>query len=152
MRSWKVSTVIFVGILAPLSQSTFATAADTGTASYYGKGFHGRRAANGEIFDMNAMTAAHRSLPFGTRLQVTNMKNGRSVVVRIQDRGPYIKGRVLDLSYGAARALDMVESGIVKVSYAEVEAPPPPHEAPGDRDRQSTASLFLSPQKSAALR
>jgi rare lipoprotein A len=127
-------------------------AADTGTASYYGKGFHGRRAANGEIFDMNAMTAAHRSLPFGTRLQVTNMKNGRSVVVRIQDRGPYVKGRVLDLSYGAARALDMVESGVVAVSYARVEAPPPPHEPPEGRARQSTAILLAKPQQAATLR
>jgi rare lipoprotein A len=126
--------------------------AETGTASFYGKGFHGRRAANGEIFDMNAMTAAHRSLPFGTRLQVTNMKNGRSVVVRIQDRGPYISGRVLDLSYGAARALDMVEIGLVKVRYAEVEAPPPPHGAPAERDRQSTARLPPKPQKAASLR
>jgi rare lipoprotein A len=152
MRYWKVSTVIFVGILTPLSLSSFAMSAETGTASFYGKGFHGRRAANGEIFDMNAMTAAHRSLPFGTRLQVTNMKNGRSVVVRIQDRGPYISGRVLDLSYGAARALDMVESGIVRVRYAEVEMPPPPHEAPATRDRQSAAISIPAPQKTAALR
>jgi rare lipoprotein A len=99
---------------------------------------------------MNAMTAAHRSLPFGTRLQVTNMKNGRSVVVRIQDRGPYIKGRVLDLSYGAARALDMVEAGIVRVRYAAVETPP--HEAPASRDRLSTASLSSKPQREASLR
>jgi rare lipoprotein A len=88
------------------------------TASYYGKQFDGHLAANGERFDMNAMTAAHRTLPFGTRLQVTNMENGRSVVVRIQDRGPYVHGRSLDLSYGAAQAIGMVEHGVAKVKIA----------------------------------
>ena len=69
---------------------------------------------------MNAMTAAHKSLPFGTRLQVTNMSNGKSVVVRIQDRGPFIRGRVLDLSFGAAKALGMIQSGTTKIKYARL--------------------------------
>jgi rare lipoprotein A len=69
---------------------------------------------------MNAMTAAHRSLPFGTKLEVTNMGNGKSVVVRVQDRGPYVPGRDLDLSYGAARAIDMLRSGLARVRIARL--------------------------------
>jgi rare lipoprotein A len=104
-----------------LSGSAFA---DTiGTASYYGKGFHGRKAANGERYDMNGLTAAHRTLPFGTRLQVTNMKNGRSVVVRISDRGPFIRNRAIDLSLGAAKAIGMVESGLAKVKMVRLGVP-----------------------------
>ena len=80
---------------------------------------------------MHAMTAAHRSLPFGTRLQVTNMKNGRSVVVRIQDRGPYVRGRDLDLSLGAAKEIDMVETGVQKVRI--VTLPPEPPVRPQDK-------------------
>src|SRR5262245_23926764 len=115
MGSWKIATLATLGILTPLAITSASASESLGTASFYGKGFHGRKAANGEIFNMHAMTAAHRSLPFGTRVQVTNMKNGRSVEVRIQDRGPYVRGRVLDLSFGAAEALDMVGSGLAKV-------------------------------------
>lgn len=86
-----------------------------GIASWYGPGFHGRRTANGERFDQGAMTAAHRSLPFGTRVRVTNLRNGRSIIVRINDRGPYVGGRIIDLSAAAARALKMVRSGIAPV-------------------------------------
>lgn len=87
-----------------------------GLASWYGPGFHGRRSASGERFNQNALTAAHRSLPFGTKVQVTNLRNGRSVVVRINDRGPYIGGRVIDLSAAAARVLGMVNTGVAPVS------------------------------------
>ncbi len=86
-----------------------------GIASFYGSGFHGRPTATGERFNSEAMTAAHRSLPFGTRVRVTNTRNGRSVVVRINDRGPYIRGRVIDLSTGAARMIGMIGSGIAPV-------------------------------------
>jgi len=86
-----------------------------GQASWYGPGFHGRLTANGERYNQNAMTAAHRSLKFGTRVRVTNLNNGRSVVVRINDRGPFIKGRVIDLSAAAARSLNMINSGVVPV-------------------------------------
>ena len=86
-----------------------------GIASYYGPGFHGRKTANGEIFDQYAMTAAHKTLPFNTRVVVRNLENDKMVVVRINDRGPFIWGRVIDLSYGAAQELDMVQSGIVDV-------------------------------------
>jgi len=82
-----------------------------GVASWYGPGFHGQRTANGETYDQHRLTAAHPTWPLGTRARVTNLDNGRSVTVRINDRGPYVDGRVLDLSYAAARALGMVESG-----------------------------------------
>ena len=87
----------------------------TGMASWYGPGFHGRLSASGERFNQNAMTAAHRTLPFGTRVKVTNVNNGRSVVVRINDRGPFIRGRVIDLSAAAARQLGMINSGVAPV-------------------------------------
>jgi rare lipoprotein A len=86
-----------------------------GIASYYGKRFHLRKTANGEIFDMTEMTAAHKNLPFGTMLKVTNLKNGKVVWVRINDRLPQTSKRIIDLSKGAAEELDMVQDGIVKV-------------------------------------
>ena len=87
----------------------------SGIASWYGPGFDGNRSASGEIYNQNAMTAAHRSLPFGTRVLVTNMNNGRSTVVRINDRGPYVRGRVIDLSAAAARVLGIMNTGIAPV-------------------------------------
>ena len=88
---------------------------DKGVASWYGKDFHGRRTANGERYDMNDLTAAHRTLPFGTLLEVRNARNGRSVVVRVNDRGPFSKSRILDLSYGAAREIGLVRAGTAPV-------------------------------------
>lgn len=87
----------------------------TGIASWYGPGFHGARTANGERFDQNALTAAHRTLPFGTRVRVTNLQNGRSVVVRINDRGPFTGGREIDLSRGAAAAIGLIGAGVGSV-------------------------------------
>ena len=86
-----------------------------GVASYYGRRFHGRRTANGERFDMHAMTAAHKTLPFGSRVRVTNPSNGRSVVVRINDRGPFARGRVIDLSRAAAEEIGMIRRGHARV-------------------------------------
>ena len=88
---------------------------DRGIASWYGRQFHGRSTASGETFDMYGLTAAHRNLPFGTRVKVTNLENKKSVVVRINDRGPWIKGRIIDLSYAAAKKIGMIEKGVVKV-------------------------------------
>lgn len=82
-----------------------------GKASWYGRRFHGRPTASGERFDMNGLTAAHRTLPFGTRVRVRNTRNGREVVVRINDRGPHVKGRILDLSQAAAAALGLLHAG-----------------------------------------
>lgn len=87
----------------------------SGVASWYGPGFHGRKTANGEVYDQNLYTAAHRFLPFDTVVKVTNLNNGKEVLVRINDRGPYVDGRDIDLSYRAAKALDMVEEGVVPV-------------------------------------
>jgi rare lipoprotein A len=89
-------------------------------ASWYGPDFHGKLTANGEVYDQMALTAAHKSLKFGTLLKVTNPKNGRSVIVRINDRGPYIEGRDLDLSKGAAAELGMLKKGVVRVKIEEV--------------------------------
>ncbi|WP_372342055.1 septal ring lytic transglycosylase RlpA family protein [Paraburkholderia aspalathi] len=86
-----------------------------GRASWYGRGFHGRRTANGERFDMHALTAAHRTLPLGSYVRVTNPATSRSVVVRINDRGPYARGRIIDLSMAAAAALDMRHAGTARV-------------------------------------
>ncbi|HZI63619.1 MAG TPA: septal ring lytic transglycosylase RlpA family protein [Thermoanaerobaculia bacterium] len=86
-----------------------------GVASWYGPGFHGRRTANGEIYDMHRLTAAHKTLPFDTLLEVRNLENGRSVLVRVNDRGPHVKRRILDVSYAAAQELGMMGSGITRV-------------------------------------
>ena len=93
-------------------------AAQTGMASYYK---HGKRTANGERFDPHGMTAAHRTLPFGTRVLVTNLKNGKSVIVRINDRGPFTKGRVIDLSLGAAKVVGLTQSGVAKVKVVKLD-------------------------------
>ena len=87
-----------------------------GAASWYGPGFHGRKTANGERFNTNELTAAHRSLPFGTRLKVTNERTGRSVVVRINDRGPYAHRRIIDLSKASAQAIGISGTGTVALS------------------------------------
>lgn len=88
---------------------------DQGEASWYGPGFHGKQTANGETYNQNDLTAAHRTLPFDTRVRVLNMTNGKHVDVRINDRGPYARGRIIDLSKEAARKIDMLDSGIAPV-------------------------------------
>lgn len=92
----------------------------TMTASWYGPRFHGKTTANGETYNQMAYTAAHKTMPFGTLLKVTNLRNGKSIIVRINDRGPYIEGRDLDLSKGTALALGMVKRGVVKVKVEEI--------------------------------
>jgi rare lipoprotein A len=95
--------------------ATPAFAAVEGVASYYGKRFHGRKTASGVRFDMNRLTAAHKKWSFGTRVKVTNKSNGRSVVVTVNDRGPFVRGRTIDLSYAAAREIGMINSGVARV-------------------------------------
>ena len=97
------------------SNSGSSKNSQSGVASYYGKGLHGSRWANGERHNRNEMVAAHKSLPFGTKVKVTNLSNGKEVVVRINDRGPFIKGRVIDLSYGAFSKIENPGKGITKV-------------------------------------
>lgn len=105
---------------APVTRGSATTGSVTGMASYYGPGLHGRRKANGEIFNQNAMTAAHRTYAFGTRVRVTNLSNGRSVELRITDRGPFVRHRIIDVSLGAARALGFVNQGVARVSVARL--------------------------------
>lgn len=106
----------------------------TGEASWYGRQHHGKRTASGETYDMHKLTAAHRTLPLGTRVRVTNLDNGRTVDVRINDRGPFVASRVLDLSYAAARRLGAVGDGVVPIGLTVLadsasddspERPPP---------------------------
>ncbi|MGF1632105.1 MAG: septal ring lytic transglycosylase RlpA family protein [Kiloniellaceae bacterium] len=99
------------------------TASFTGLASWYGERFHGRSTASGEPFDMAALTAAHRGLPFGSRVRVTNLDNGRSVVVVINDRGPMVEDRLIDLSHAAARELGFLQDGVAKVRIDVLGAP-----------------------------
>ena len=92
----------------------------SGKASYYAKSWTGRRTSNGERLHHDSMTCAHKTLPFGTLLKVTNLLNGKQVVVRVTDRGPYVKGRIVDLSWGAAKAIGMLSQGIAPVSVERV--------------------------------
>lgn len=100
--------------------------AETGLASWYGHPYHGRPAANGEIYDMEKLTAAHRTLPFGAWVRVTNLTNEKMVEVRITDRGPFVDGRVIDLSHAAAREIDMIGPGVAQVRLDILSLPPLP--------------------------
>jgi rare lipoprotein A len=99
---------------APISSEN-ARAIETGVSSWYGPNFHGKLTANGEVYDMDGVTAAHRTLPFGTILLVENLDNGKTVQVRVNDRGPYAKNRIIDLSKGAAKQIDMIGPGTARV-------------------------------------
>ncbi|MHB1050937.1 MAG: septal ring lytic transglycosylase RlpA family protein [Bacteroidota bacterium] len=103
------------------SSSPSRPAVSEGIASYYAHDFHGKKTANGEIFNMRALTAAHRSYPFNTKMRVTNLDNGRTVIVRVNDRGPFKLERITDLSLGAAEALDMTKTGTAKVRLEVLE-------------------------------
>lgn len=100
-----------------------ALASQTGIASWYGPGFHGRTTSNRETYDMYDATAAHNTLPFGTRVVVTNLDNGKSAIVRINDRGPFVGGRIIDLSYSAAYLLDMIGQGTAPVRLDILDKP-----------------------------
>ena len=93
----------------------------TGVSSFYGTDFHGKLTANGEVYDMYGLTAAHKTLPLNTIVRVTNLANNKSLILRINDRGPYIKGRILDCSYGAAKKLDFIIQGTTKVRIEIIE-------------------------------
>jgi len=94
-----------------------------GVASWYGKDFHGRSTANGETYDMYGLSAAHKTLPIPTWVEVTHLDNGRRIIVRVNDRGPFVDGRIIDLSYGAARELDMIEAGTARVEVRALGVP-----------------------------
>ncbi|WP_139852627.1 septal ring lytic transglycosylase RlpA family protein [Acinetobacter pullicarnis] len=109
--------------LNTVASNTVRKFSQTGVASWYGRQFHGRKTASGETFDMNELTAAHRSLPLNCFIRVTNKDNGKSVVVKVNDRGPFHGNRVVDLSYGAAKRLGITNSGTAKVSIERVDGP-----------------------------
>jgi rare lipoprotein A len=118
-------TLLFIAVLLPFQPDYAAGRSaiahkgpafkQVGTASWYGPGFHGKKTANGDTFNQHKLTAAHRTLPLGTAVEVTNINNGKSIEVTITDRGPYVKGRVIDLSRAAAIRLGMKEQGLAKV-------------------------------------
>ena len=120
-------TAILTEEFAPVQEESIINTSiiryiDRGTmrASWYGPRFHGRLTANGEIYDQNAFTAAHKSLRFGTLLRITNPRTNKSLIVRINDRGPYIPGRQIDLSKAAAEELDVIGSGVKKLKIEEI--------------------------------
>ncbi|MBI3580188.1 MAG: septal ring lytic transglycosylase RlpA family protein [Ignavibacteriales bacterium] len=92
-----------------------------GVASYYADEFHGKLTSNGETFDMNSLTAAHRTFPFGTKIRVTNLENNMSVIVRVNDRGPFKEGRIIDLARGAAKEIDLIKNGTARVKLEVLE-------------------------------
>lgn len=108
---------------------------ETGKASWYGRKFHGRTTSNGETYDMYGPTAAHKTLPFGTHVHVTNLRNGRSTVVRINDRGPFVKGRIIDLSYASARELGLVGPGVSDVRIRALARQVGTEASPGGEER-----------------
>jgi rare lipoprotein A len=108
-------------LLVLVTLSPAFAAAEDGLASWYGGKFHGRLTSSGEVFNTNELTAAHRTLPFGTVVKVTNLDNGKSVLVKINDRGPFVDGRIIDLSRAAAVQLGMIDSGVAHVSLHIVE-------------------------------
>ena len=111
-----ITALLLGGALAAPAAAEESKPIQTGAASWYGPGFHGKKTANGERFNTHDLTAAHKTLPFGTKVRVTNEQTGKSVVVRINDRGPYAHGRVIDLSKAAAEAVGI--SGVGKVTLA----------------------------------
>ncbi len=123
---------------------------EVGEASWYGPGFHGRMTSNREIFDMEDLTAAHPSLPFGTMVEVTNLENSRTVTVRINDRGPFVKNRIIDLSYAAARMLGLIGPGTARVRLEVVGFKNPELTPEKDKIILQFGS-FLDPDRARAL-
>jgi len=120
----KKKRVASVGVPLPRGTPARIVSPETGLASWYGHPYHGRPAANGEIYDMEKLTAAHRTLPFDTWVRVTNLANRKSVDVRITDRGPFIDGRIIDLSHAAARAVELIAPGVGEVRIDVLSVPP----------------------------
>jgi len=123
----KILTAVIVAILISLPVSASARVkkgyTQKGVASYYRDAFHGRKTASGEVYNKRILSAAHKSLPLGTKVRVTKVSNGKSVVVRVNDRGPFVKGRIIDLSRRAARDLGIINSGVAKVQVEVLSVP-----------------------------
>jgi rare lipoprotein A len=126
---------------APVQPAKIGTT-QRGEASWYGEPYNGRRAASGEIYDMEQLTAAHKTLPFQTWVEVTNLENGKRVDVRIIDRGPFVDGRIIDLSRAAAREIDLLRLGVAKVELRVIDAPKVPPSPNRDGDPPPAAGEF----------
>ena len=122
MRLVVLSLLCVVGCIS--AQEAGAHRIERGLASWYGYPYHGQQSASGEIYDQEKLTAAHRTLPFGTRVRIRRLDRNRSVVVRINDRGPFVESRIIDLSHAAAVRLGMVRSGVAPVTVEVIQAPP----------------------------
>ncbi len=124
MKEWTLYLISVVALLGlVLLYQVAGPYYEVGIASWYGPGFDGNYTANGEIYDMNGISAAHKTLPFGTIVRVVEFSTGKSIVVRINDRGPFIEGRIIDLSKGAARELGIIDKGITKVGLRIIRWP-----------------------------
>lgn len=124
MKEWTlylISVVALLGLI--LLYQVAGPYYEVGIASWYGPGFDGNLTSNGEVYDMNGISAAHKTLPFGTIVRVVEFSTGKSIVVRINDRGPFIEGRIIDLSKGAARQLGIIDKGITKVGLRIIRWP-----------------------------
>lgn len=124
MRRMVLLVACVCGLWTAASAQSVQPRSESGMASWYGAPYHGQRSASGEIYDQEKLTAAHRTLPFGTRVRVRRPDRGGSVVVRINDRGPFVKSRVIDLSHAAAVQLGITDGGVALVILEVVEAPP----------------------------
>lgn len=118
MKKFILTLILMLGLISGINAQQYSA---TGLASYYADKFEGRKTANGEIYRHSKLTAAHPTLPFGTMLKVTNLKNGKSVIVRVNDRGPFVKGRIVDLSKSAATKIDAIKYGLVKVKIEQTD-------------------------------
>ncbi|TXK51984.1 septal ring lytic transglycosylase RlpA family protein [Pontibacter qinzhouensis] len=150
-------TIIFIGFNNP-SFSQKATKAQTGTASWYGSKYHGRKTSSGERYNRFEMTAAHKKLPFGTKVKVTNLDNNKSVIVRINDRGPFVGNRIIDVSEAAARVLDIRGAGLGEVKVEILGKPGSALASLDDEEQEVNEELytieagsFLQPQFAKAF-
>ena len=135
--------IAVVGLVLTFTyQSVQAEDVLTGKASFYGNKFHGRKTSSGERYHRDSLTCAHKTLPFGTLLKVRNLKNGREVVVKVTDRGPFVKGRIVDLSMAAARQLDMLSSGVANVEATFVK-----RVTPTKKGEHTPKFRLIQPQK-----
>ncbi len=151
-KTWQSAVVILtVALLAASCASRGGAYRERGIASWYGGKFHGRITANGEVYNMHAMTAAHKTLPFDTVVEVRNLDNGRSTVVRINDRGPFVRGRIIDLSLSAAKEIGMVGPGTARVEIRALRRAEPiltghyAVQVGSFRDRSSAEELTRQP-------
>ena len=123
MRRLGFPVACFCGLWTAASAQSVQQPSESGIASWYGTPYHGQRSASGEIYDQEKLTAAHRTLPFGTRVRVRRLDTGGSILVRINDRGPFVKSRIIDLSHAAAAQLGMTAGGVAPVALEVVETP-----------------------------